>query len=180
LPGKKATAAAALDTPARKVQVRWKDGEHLLGVVEAGLRAGKSVLLLYRQARDDPRHLGRLAIMLAAQAKLPTEQRSLRCMTIHGAKGLEAELVVVLGDCTTRAGCAERNQLYALACLGAPGEAAYDRAQADEALRLAYVAITRAAREVHWYLDRSAIERDPYSAAGRTVGAPELFEDLRT
>jgi hypothetical protein len=177
IPGKKAVAAGSVGP---RVQVRWKDPQHIAQVAQAAIDAGRSLLVLYRQAKDDPRTLAPLGPLLAAQSQLPPEQRLMRCMTIHGAKGLEAQVVIMLGDCTARPASPARNLLYTLAGL-AEGASAdpYDQAQRDEALRLAYVGITRAAHSLYWYLDKPAQGWGPSGASARAVDAPELFDDCR-
>jgi superfamily I DNA/RNA helicase len=177
IPGKSAVAAGAVERFGANVRLRWKDVNHIARTLTEALAAGQSVLLLYRQAKDDPRQSEQLAPMIAAQQRLEAEQRLLRCMTIHGAKGLEAEVVILVGDCTARAASVARNRLYALAGLGSPGTSApYDSSQADEALRLAYVGITRAAHSVYWYVDQPANGRLKPGAAARAQAAPALFE----
>ena len=64
----------------------------------------------------------------------------LEVMTYHGAKGLESNYCVLVGDCVYQETSPIRNLAYRLA--GFPQS--YDEAQRDEALRLAYVALTRA------------------------------------
>ncbi|WP_263264218.1 UvrD-helicase domain-containing protein [Pseudomonas sp. RIT-PI-S] len=182
IPGKKALAAGIITatTQPKKIQLRWKDPALIAQVAQESLGAGLAVLMLYRQAKDDPRQLAPVAELFEHQARLPAEQRRLRCMTIHGAKGLEADVVILIGDCVARPASSARNRLYALAeSTGYSGADAYDRAQADEALRLAYVGITRAAREVHWYVERTSGKPAQPGALARTAGAEALFEDKR-
>lgn len=77
-------------------------------------------------------------------------------MTYHGSKGLEADAVFMVGDCEQLTSSDWRNQAYALAKLVMNGEArAYDVAQGEEVMRLAYVAITRAKLHCYWFLDES-------------------------
>ena len=68
-------------------------------------------------------------------------------MTFHKSKGLEADLCVLVGDCLYLGESPFRNLAYSLA--GFPGS--YDEAQRHEALRLAYVALTRAKRHCVWF-----------------------------
>ncbi len=82
-----------------------------------------------------------------------------KLMTIHGSKGLEAQSVVLLGDCSYAATNPVKNFLYAKAGLGS-----YDEAQRAEARRLAYVGITRAKESCAWYAakkDGGAIDSIP-------------------
>ncbi|AMJ98668.1 hypothetical protein AVL55_11115 [Alteromonas macleodii] len=66
--------------------------------------------------------------------------------TFHGSKGLEADDVILIGDCDYRRKDIIRNFIYELS--GQPQT--YDDAQKDEASRLAYVAITRAKQRIAW------------------------------
>lgn len=178
IPGKSAVAARGHALSKGNVQLHWKNLDHIAHTLNEALAAGRSVLLLYRQAKDDPRQSEQLMPLIAAQQRLDVENRLLRCMTIHGAKGLEAEVVILMGDCTARAASVARNQLYALAGLGGLGASApYDSSQADEALRLAYVGITRAAHSVYWYVDQPANGRLQVGAAARAHAAPALFDN---
>lgn len=162
-----------------RVQLHERNAEAIAGLLERLSRQQASVLVLYRQTRDDPRKDPTLRAWLQAKAPRPGAEPQFRCMTIHGAKGLEAEVVVLLGDCSSRQTPGSRDRLYQLAGLGeGHGVAPYVQAQAEEALRLAYVAITRAAREVHWFVDEPDSSQDG-SAAARAAQAPALFERKR-
>ncbi|MDV3514696.1 UvrD-helicase domain-containing protein [Stenotrophomonas sp. C1657] len=73
--------------------------------------------------------------------------------TYHQAKGLEADVAVMVGDCAPGASYPIRNMLYAAS--GMYPSYTYDDASADEAFRLAYVGVTRARRRVFWYVKRA-------------------------
>ncbi len=77
-------------------------------------------------------------------------ERSLpvKAYTIHRAKGLQAEVAIILDDCLPAPRHPLRNALYAYSGFFANS---YDQAMADEQLRLAYVAITRGVSRVLWY-----------------------------
>ncbi|WP_426199512.1 UvrD-helicase domain-containing protein [Pseudomonas sp. DC3200b2] len=181
IPGKGAVAAGLsgeLETLPR-VQVHERNAEAVLALFERLSQQKASVLVLYRQAKDDPRKDPVLKAFLTAQEREGGHERQFRCMTIHGAKGLESDVVVLLGDCDSRQAPGSRDRLYQIAGLGATGDPApYVQAQAEEALRLAYVAITRAAREVHWYLDAPDSSQEG-GAAARAAQAPTQFERQR-
>ena len=66
----------------------------------------------------------------------------------HRAKGLQAEVAIILDDCLPVEKHPLRNALYAQ-CGFFTGS--YDQAMQDEARRLAYVAITRGVSRVLWY-----------------------------
>ncbi|MBA1288648.1 UvrD-helicase domain-containing protein [Pseudomonas japonica] len=183
IPGKNAVAAGAqLNIEgASGVHIHVRNDDTIARIAQEALDTGATVLLLYRQASDDPRKAPAVQAILQAQSKLATEARRLRCMTIHASKGLEAHVVLLIGDCAARPAAPARNQLYTLAGLGSEGAVApYDQAQAEEALRLAYVGITRAAKAVHWFLEPTAAARAPGGAAARATSARQLFQPAIT
>jgi superfamily I DNA/RNA helicase len=73
--------------------------------------------------------------------------------TYHQAKGLEADVAVMVGDCAPGASYPIRNMFYAAS--GMYSRYTYDDASADEAFRLAYVGVTRARRRVFWYVKQA-------------------------
>jgi ATP-dependent helicase/nuclease subunit A len=125
-------------------------------------------LLLYVQAKDEA-HQGHIAHLLHALERespelkreqhsgVDSEENAVRIMTVHGAKGLQAPLVI-LAD-TTRMPSLQQEQLYMdeTGCWAAlQSESAYadqwgqlkadkKKALTDEYYRLLYVAATRAA-----------------------------------
>ncbi|MGG2396662.1 UvrD-helicase domain-containing protein [Pseudomonas sp. SH1-B] len=76
------------------------------------------------------------------------KQLPVRTMTIHRAKGLQAEVAIILDDCLPVEKHPLRNALYAHCGFFA---GSYDQAMQDETRRLAYVAITRGVSRVLWY-----------------------------
>jgi len=179
IPGKHAVAAGVQCAAEADAGVRMHAPHDatIARVAQEALDTGATVLLLYRQASDDPRNAPAVQAVLQAQGRLPGEARRLRCMTVHGSKGLEADVVLLIGDCAARPAGPARNALYRLAGLGRKGQSMpYDQAQAEEALRLAYVGITRAARAVHWFVEPTASTRAPAGAAARAASAQGLFQ----
>ncbi|MCG6538801.1 ATP-dependent helicase [Pseudomonas sp. KSR10] len=96
-----------------------------------------AVLVLSR--RNEPLR----AIEAQLDRKLPV-----KTYTIHRAKGLQAEVAIIVDDCLPAERHPLRNALYAYCGFF---RNSYDQAMADEALRLAYVAITRGVSRVFWY-----------------------------
>jgi len=83
---------------------------------------------------------------LKSKSKRTTWGKAVKFMTFHGAKGLEARSVVLLGDCAYDSVNPLKNFLYGQAGLGS-----YDAAQQAEARRLAYVGMTRAMERCYWF-----------------------------
>ncbi|MGQ7956748.1 UvrD-helicase domain-containing protein [Pseudomonas sp. SP16.1] len=98
----------------------------------------------------------RTAVLLLSRRNEPLQQiraqldkqLPVKTMTIHRAKGLQAEVAIILDDCLPQERHPLRNALYAHCGFFA---GSYDQAMQDEALRLAYVAITRGVSRVLWY-----------------------------
>lgn len=100
-----------------------------------------AVLLLSR--RNEPLQ----AITAQLDKKLPV-----KACTIHRAKGLQAEVAIILDDCHPPEPHPLRNALYAYSGFFA---GSYDQAMQDESLRLAYVAVTRGVSRVFWYCQKT-------------------------
>ncbi|VXB34491.1 DEAD/DEAH box helicase [Pseudomonas sp. 8O] len=98
----------------------------------------------------------RTAVLLLSRRNEPLQQvrvhldkqLPVKTMTIHRAKGLQAEVAIILDDCLPMEKHPLRNALYAQCGFFA---GSYDQAMQDEARRLAYVAITRGVSRVLWY-----------------------------
>lgn len=72
-----------------------------------------------------------------------------KAYTIHRAKGLQAEVAIIIDDCLPPTPHPLRNALYAHCGFFANS---YDQAMADESLRLGYVAVTRGVSRVLWFV----------------------------
>lgn len=180
--GKKARAsgpAAAL--PLSSVRVLERDEAALGQTVIEHYRRGESIMILFRKSSDKlliSKHIDEAVRM---DFSLPIEQRRLRLLTYHSAKGLQADTVFMLGDCQYLTSSPYKNQVYRLAGLGRAGDAqAFDTAQKQEVQRLAYVAMTRAVRHCYWHVEaaRGEIAKLPRAAA-QVDGRQAFFEDLR-
>jgi superfamily I DNA/RNA helicase len=73
----------------------------------------------------------------------------LQICTYHQAKGLEADIAILIQDCAPGPSHPLRNTFYAASGVFDEGYT-YDDAGADEAFRLGYVGVTRARRRVFW------------------------------
>jgi len=112
--------------------------EHVAGRPNADRNA---VLVLSR--RNEP--------LRAIEAQLDRKW-PVRTYTIHRAKGLQAEVAIIVDDCLPPERHPLRNALYAYCGFF---RNSYDQAMADESLRLAYVAITRGVSRVIWYTQKA-------------------------
>ena len=180
IPGKKAKACGEPKALV-PVTVLERDGPALAQRLIAHYRQGDSILMLYRGVSDKLLIEEHIQSVVNVDSSLPPEQRRLKQLTYHSAKGLQADAVFLLGDCQHLTRSPYKNQVYPLAGLGRDGDAEpYDSAQQDETLRLAYVGITRAVKHCYWYVDgpdgRAAHQP---KASDRVAGDKPFFNDLR-
>jgi superfamily I DNA/RNA helicase len=179
--GKKAKAVGPQTADPLAVQVHPRDDEALARQVAEHYRQGDSVLVLYRKSSDKVLINKHMQDIVNEDYRLPPDARRLKQLTYHSAKGLQADAVFLVGDCQHATRSPYKNQLYRLAGLGKPGDSeAYDNAQREEVLRLAYVAVTRAVRHCYWYLDAPGKEGNTGARASARIEAGNVFfEDHR-
>ncbi len=125
--------------------------ETILRLVRQAYDDGHSILMVFRVGDVEKAYRTALRGLLQEAQK---KQRNVKLMTFHKSKGLQAQSVFVIGDCFYNPTKSKRNDIYNLTQLGDKSPAPYDNAQSDEALRLAYVGITRAELRCHWLVDR--------------------------
>ena len=178
IPGKKAQARTALTREPVPVIVLSRDLADLARRAAEHHAAGDSILVLYRRNSDRQALAEHIQGLIQIDQALPPEQRRLRQLTFHSAKGLQADAVFLLGDCQYASRSPYKNQVYALAGLAQAGQAdGYDSAQHEEALRLAYVGITRAIHSCYWYVESAT--KPGARASDRIDASLPCFSDLR-
>ncbi|WP_153774658.1 UvrD-helicase domain-containing protein [Pseudomonas sp. MNR3A] len=180
--GKKARAcgdAAAL--PLSPVKVFERDEAALGQTLIEHYQRGETVMMLFRKSSDKSLISNHIDAVARADSSLPPEQRRLRQLTYHSAKGLQADAVFMLGDCQYLTSSPYKNQVYRMAGLGRTGDAQpFDSAQKDEAQRLAYVGVTRAIRHCYWHVEAVSGEAAAlHRASSQVQGRQAFFEDLR-
>lgn len=181
IPGKHGEAAHPdVKDSNHPVQLWDRNDEQLVNLVEQHYERGHEIMVLSRSRRT-LKEAGQLISHLKQRATDDMHPDQIRLMTYHGSKGLEADAVFMLGDCEQLTSSDWRNQAYALAKLEMNGEArAYDLAQAEEVMRLAYVAITRAKLHCYWFLDESKGGAKSFPKASEKIDERQpYFCDLR-
>ncbi|MDI3353206.1 UvrD-helicase domain-containing protein [Pseudomonas sp. UYIF39] len=139
-------------------------------------RKGDSILMLYRKSSDKLLIEEHIQSVVDVDSSLPYEARRLKQLTYHSAKGLQADAVFLLGDCQHLTSSPYKNQIYRMAGLGKTGDSeAYDSAQKDEILRLAYVGITRAVSHCYWYVDGQDTQAANLPKASDRIGKGKAF-----
>jgi superfamily I DNA/RNA helicase len=178
--GKKARASGAIQE-LLPVTVLDRSDDVLAERLIEHYNDGDSILLLYRKSSEKAFISDRLQAVINADYAQQPEARRIKQLTYHSAKGLQADAVFLLGDCQHLTQSPYKNQLYRLAGLGNAADMdAFDSAQKDEVLRLAYVAITRAVRHCYWFIDGSGRDAaNATKASDRVEPGKVFFEDLR-
>jgi len=180
--GKKARAAGpAAELAGSPVKVFERDEAALGQTLIEHYQRGESVLMLYRKGNDRAAMSEHLEPVLQAEAAVPAEQRRLRQLTYHSAKGLQADAVFMLGDCQYLTSSPYKNQVYRQAGLGKAGDPQpFDTAQKEEVQRLAYVAVTRAVQHCYWHVEPANGDAAVAArASSRVDGRQDCFEDCR-
>ncbi|MFJ7311908.1 UvrD-helicase domain-containing protein [Pseudomonas sp. NPDC098747] len=180
IPGKKAKASGE-PKPLQPVNVLERDDQALGERLAEHYRQGHSILMLYRKSSDKLLIEQHIKSVVNVDSSLPYEARRLKQLTYHSAKGLQADAVFLLGDCQHLTSSPYKNQVYRMAGLGKSGDSeAYDSAQKDEILRLAYVGITRAVSHCYWYVEpQEAQAVNMPKASDRVAKGKPFFVDHR-
>ncbi|WP_339532163.1 UvrD-helicase domain-containing protein [Pseudomonas mucidolens] len=179
IPGKKAKASGGAKALV-PVVVRDRDDAELAQQLLTHYNNGESVLMLYRKSSDKSLIGQHIQSVVDLDSSLPPAARRLKQLTYHSAKGLQADAVFLLGDCQHLTRSPYKNQVYRMAGLGKEADAEpYDSAQRDEALRLAYVGITRAVSHCYWYVEKQEAGIKGHKASDRIAGDRPFFDDQR-
>jgi len=175
IPGKKAKAAGEQQV-LRPVNVLERNDQDMAQRLIEHYRQGDSILMLYRRSSDKSLIEEHIQSVVNVDSSLPYDARRLKQLTYHSAKGLQADAVFLLGDCQHLTSSPYKNQVYRMAGLGKAGDSeAYDNAQKDEILRLAYVGITRAVSHCYWYVDGQDNQAVNMPKASDRVGQGKAF-----
>jgi len=173
--GKKAKASGE-PKPLLPVNVLDRDDPSMAKRLMEHYRQGDSILMLYRKSSDKLLIEEHIQSVVNVDSSLPYEARRLKQLTYHSAKGLQADAVFLLGDCQHLTSSPYKNQAYRMAGLGKAGDnEAYDNAQKDEILRLAYVGITRAVSHCYWYVDGQDTQAANMPKASDRIGRGKAF-----
>ncbi|WCD78561.1 UvrD-helicase domain-containing protein [Pseudomonas sp. TUM22785] len=149
--------------------------EVLADLVRKHYEQGDSILILYR-TRKYRKALQAATADLIARSKEEDREKDLMFLTYHASKGLQAKAVFLLGDCETKTSSPYKNDILRQARMGAQGDARpYDSAQDEEALRTAYVAVTRAITYCYWFVEVSGKGGEGRVKASKLIDAAREY-----
>lgn len=136
------------------VRVVSRNDKQLADRVLKHYEADHSILVLYLVGKSKDELLPLLAPLMA-RAKGEDREDDIKLLTYHASKGLQAKAVFLIGDCEMTTSSPYKNQVYQQAGMSVEGDPKpFDTAQCQEALRTAYVAITRAITYCYWYINK--------------------------
>ena len=108
------------------------------------------------------------------------QKRRVRVRAAQRSKGLEAEVVFILGDFTASTSTWAKNQFFRMAgTVAASGQSPFDEVQENELYRLAHIAMTRAKSRCYWLLPTAQEPGQGVSASNRLRGGSAGFIDHR-
>ncbi len=156
--GRNARAVGRLHGEPAPVQIHEQNTAALQQLCQDALSQRRQVLVLIDDQQDH--EWVNSAIGDLIRGERAAGGRGIRVRTFHKAKALQSDVVILIGDPGAGASSSYRNQLYKLAGFSTRGDASpADTVLEGEALRLAYVAITRARHSCHWFPNRAEAVR---------------------
>nr|WP_301539243.1 UvrD-helicase domain-containing protein [Dickeya dadantii] len=153
---KKATPCRKPDGDESGVEFIDYDPDDERWIKEAVNLIRKQVTLVSEQQKSDKNKVIVLSRTNSTLRKIKAAGRFGRDVafhTIHTAKGLQGEVAVIFEDSRALRGNVFRNRVYEIVEYFS---STYDDAMEDEALRLAYVAVTRGVKRVYWYAPKNS------------------------
>jgi superfamily I DNA/RNA helicase len=160
------------------VKVLAPNDWHLKKEVLRHYELGETILVLSRRRKDKDRIANDFKTLTDRAAKEGRED-DIKFLTYHASKGLQADAVFLLGDCEVISSSPYKNDLYRQAKMNTGNDpCGYDTAQCHEALRTAYVAITRAIKSCYWYVDRREAKTRAMEKASRYIDESADFWDV--
>ncbi|MDU8614183.1 UvrD-helicase domain-containing protein [Pseudomonas syringae pv. actinidiae] len=160
------------------VKVLPPDYAHMRQEVRRHYEQGDTILILSRK-RKDKEDIERHISQLSRKASSEGREDDIKVLTYHASKGLQADAVFLIGDCEVISSSPYKNDLYRQAKMGTVGDpCGFDTSQRHEALRTAYVAITRAIKSCYWYVDRKEAKTKALEKASRYIDESADFWDV--
>ncbi|HBP1602388.1 TPA: hypothetical protein L5U90_003493 [Pseudomonas aeruginosa] len=143
--------------------------------------AGESILVLAANP-DDYRHLESVVNVAVDRDKADNpDDRHVRVRAAQRSKGLEADVVIILGDFVAASSTWAKNQVFRAAkTVETDDQSPFDVIQQNELYRLAHISITRARKTCYWLLPQDgpdAVHR--LKASTRISGVAGSFIDRR-
>lgn len=174
-----ASAASGLDTT--PVEVFNLSAQTFMSLFDKHYAAGESILIL--AANPDDYRLSESYVQVGVdrdKIENPVHRR-VRVRAAQRSKGLESDVVIILGDFVAATSTWAKNQIFASArTVETDDQSPFDVIQQNELYRLGHIAITRAKSRCYWLMSKEATDVVPrLKASTRISGANGNFIDHR-
>ncbi len=143
--------------------------------------AGESILILAANP-DDYRQLESVVNLVVDRDKADNQDnRQVRVRAAQRSKGLEASVVIILGDFVAASSTWAKNQVFRAAkTVDTDDQSPFDVIQQNELYRLAHISITRARKNCYWLLSKEGPDSaHRLKASTRISGVAGSFIDRR-
>lgn len=172
------SAANEINTP---VEVHDLSAGSFMSIFNRHYAAGDSILILAANP-DDYRLSEAFVNVVVEQDKLENpNDRRVRVRAAQRAKGLESDVVIILGDFVAATSTWAKNQIFRAArTVETDDQSPFDVIQQNELYRLAHIGITRAKSAGYWLLSNDAADGTHRLKASTRIGnVPGSFIDHR-
>lgn len=141
--------------------------------------AGDTILILAASPQDYKRSEEFVQIVVERDKLENKSDRLVRVRAVGRSKGLEADVVFLLGDLTAMNSSWALNRLFKIAkTIETQDQSTFDLIQQNELLRLAHIGITRAKQKCYWLLPEQP-DLPGLKASSRIASVRDYFSDHR-
>ncbi|MBP5948080.1 hypothetical protein [Pseudomonas sp. P9(2020)] len=165
----------------KPVPVYDLNGGTFMSLFDQHYASGAQILILAANP-DDYRNSESFINVVLDRDKLENpNQRRVRVRAAQRAKGLEADVVFIVGDFVASTSSWAKNQIFRRAkTIATEDQSPFDVIQQNELYRLAHIALTRARRDVFWLIPREPVDAPArLRASTRIPSATSTFIDYR-
>lgn len=172
------TAQSGTNAP---VEVYDLTGSTFMSLFDRHYAAGGSILILAANPEDYRLSEQFLNVAVERDKLENPDNRRVRVRAAQRSKGLEADVVIILGDFVAATSTWAKNQIFRSArTVATDDQSPFDVIQQNELYRLAHISITRARSKCYWLLGKEGADGvHRLKASTRISGVAGSFIDHR-
>jgi superfamily I DNA/RNA helicase len=176
-----APASSANREDSSPVEVFDLTARTFMSLFDEHYASGKSILILAANPDDYRQSEPFVNVVLDRDKRESPNNRQVRVRAAQRSKGLEADVVFILGDFFAASSSWAKNQIFKSArTVETDDQSPFDVIQQNELYRLAHIGITRARVRCYWLLSKEVADQPPrLKASTRISGVPGSFIDHR-
>ncbi|MFL1449390.1 hypothetical protein ACI77O_13415 [Pseudomonas tritici] len=161
-------ASLAENTP---VEVYDLSGAAFMRLFDMHYAAGESILILAANPDDYRQSEQFVGVAVERDKQENPDNRRVRVRAAQRSKGLESDVVFILGDFVAATSTWANNQIFKAArTVATDDQSPFDVIQQNELYRLAHIGITRARRTCYWMLGKEGVEHSQRLKASTRIG----------